>query len=157
LLDGHSLCDKAGEEDSSNQISYRQYVVNVSKLACPIVVAAMLENALVFVRVYFVGQLNGTDFAACSLAFAWFGISHSIMSGVFTATDTLLAPLLGANQLDTFALWTGASLAIAVLVAFVISGILTLCGPVMRLCGEDPELSGIAEQISYRLIPGIFP
>ena len=74
-----------------------------------------------------------------------------------TAMDTLLSQSYGAGQKEGFAIWTGNSLIITFVATMAVSGIVALCGPCMKLFGQDPELARAAGQFSYRLIPGLFP
>jgi len=105
----------------------------------------------------FVGQLGKHDLAAAALATVWFNLWNATMLGFMTAIDTLLAQSYGANQADTFAKWTGNSLVIVLLMTCIVSGMVALCGPAMRLVGQDSELADAAGEFSYRLIPGLFP
>lgn len=142
---------------SPNHISYRQHLVDVSKLSYPIILSEIFQNMLPVVDIAFVGQLGKDELAACALATVWFNLWNSTMMGFMTAIDTFLAQAYGANQYDNFAVWTGNSLIIIFLTAIPVSGLIALCGPVMKLFGQDPELADAAGEFSFRLIPGLFP
>jgi len=105
----------------------------------------------------FVGQLGKNELASAALATVWFNLWNSTMIGFMTAIDTLLSQSYGANQLENYSLWTGNSLMIIVPVTAVVSGAVALCGPCMKLFGQDHELADAAAEFSYRLIPGLFP
>ncbi len=79
------------------------------------------------------------------------------MIGFMTAIDTLLSQSHGANRLENYSIWTGNSMMIIIPVTVVVSGMVALCGPAMKLFGQDHELSDVAAQFSYRLIPGLLP
>mmetsp|Transcript_569 Transcript_569/g.1125 ORF Transcript_569/g.1125 Transcript_569/m.1125 type:complete len:526 (-) Transcript_569:64-1641(-) len=142
---------------SSNQISYRQHLVDVSKLTYPIILSEVFQNILPVMDIAFVGQLGKDELAACALATVWFNLWNSTMMGFMTAIDTFLSQSYGANQHDNFAVWTGNSLIIVFLAAIPVSGLIALCGPVMKLFGQDPDLADAAGEFSFRLIPGLFP
>ena len=105
----------------------------------------------------FVGQLGKNELASAALATVWFNLWNSFMIGFMTAIDTLLSQSYGANQLENYSAWTGNSLIIIVPVTAVVSGVVALCGPCMKLFGQDHELAAAAAEFSYRLIPGLFP
>jgi MATE family multidrug resistance protein len=104
-----------------------------------------------------VGQLGKDELAAAALATAWFNLWNYCMIGFLTATDTMLAQSYGAKQYDNYALWTGNSLVVIVPITLVAAGAIALCGPCMKLFGQDDELSDAAAQFSYRLLPGLLP
>jgi Na+-driven multidrug efflux pump len=79
------------------------------------------------------------------------------MIGFLTATDTMLAQSYGARQFDNYALWTGNSLVVIVPITLAASGAIALCGPSMKLFGQDHELANQAAEFSYRLLPGLLP
>ena len=168
-------------------ISYRQHMIDVSKLTYPIILTEIFQNTLpVVVSIHgwcllrpceefvfpscrtsvfilspqdigFVGQLGKNELASAALATVWFNLWNSTMIGFMTAIDTLLSQSYGANQLENYSAWTGNSLMIIVPVTAVVSGAVALCGPCMKLFGQDHELADAAAEFSYRLIPGLFP
>lgn len=138
-------------------ISYRQHMIDVSKLTYPIILTEIFQNTLPVVDIGFVGQLGKNELASAALATVWFNLWNSTMIGFMTAIDTLLSQSYGANQLENYSAWTGNSLMIIVPVTAVVSGAVALCGPCMKLFGQDHELADAAAEFSYRLIPGLFP
>ena len=105
----------------------------------------------------FVGQLGKKELASAALVTVWFNLWNSTMIGFTTAIDTLLSQNHGANCLDNYSVWTGNSLMIIIPAMAIVSGAVALCGPAMKLFGQDHELADVAAQFSYRLIPGLFP
>jgi MATE family multidrug resistance protein len=149
----------AASDTSNNQqiISYRQHLSAVSKLTYPIILSEFFQNTLPVMDIAFVGQLGKDELAAAALATVWFNLWNATMIGFMTAIDTLLSQSYGANQIDNFAIWTGNSLIIISLTAILVAAVVALCGPAMRLFGQDPELAKAAGEFSFRLIPGLFP
>lgn len=143
--------------DTPSEISYLQHFIDVSKLTYPIILSEIFQNSLPVVDIAFVGRLGAKELASAALATAWFNLWHSFMLGFLTATDTFLSQCYGANQLDNYAIWTGNSLIITVLITMVVSGAVSLCAPVMKLVGQDPDVADAAGEFSYRLIPGLLP
>ena len=144
-------------EDGVSNISYRQHLRDVSKLTYPIILSEIFQNTLPVMDIAFVGQLGKDDLAAAALATVWFNLINSTMIGFMTAIDTLLSQSWGAQQRESFAIWTGNSLVIVFAATIIASGIVALCGPCMKLFGQDPSLADAAGEFSYRLIPGLFP
>jgi len=147
----------AGANSPTHHITYRQHVIDVSKLTYPIILSEVFQNSLPVVDVAFVGQLGKNELAAAALATVWFDLWHSATIGWLTATDTFLSQCYGANQLDNYAIWTGNSLIITIFTTIVVSGAVALCAPCMKLFGQHPDLADAAGEFSYRLIPGLFP
>ena len=79
------------------------------------------------------------------------------MIASFLYSKSLLSQSYGAGKHDSFQICTGSSLVIVFGMTFPIAGLVALCGPIMHLMGQDPELADIAQEFSYRLIPGLFP
>lgn len=154
-----SSSDSAAAKVDTDQsiISYQQHMIDVSKLTYPIILSEIFQNAMPLVDIGFVGQLGKDELAAAALATVWFNLWNYPMIGFLTATDTMLSQSYGANQLDNFAIWTGNSLVMIVPITVVVSGAIALCGPCMKLFGQDPALADAAAEFSYRLIPGLLP
>jgi MATE family multidrug resistance protein len=138
-------------------ITYKQHVIDVTNLTYPIILTEIFQNIIPLVDIAFVGQLGKDELAAAALATAWFNIWNFCMIGFLTATDTMLAQSYGAKQYNNYALWTGNSLVVIVPITVITSGAIALCGPCMKLFGQDYELSNTAAQFSYRLLPGLLP
>jgi len=147
----------AAASTATSEISYRQHLIAVSKLTYPIILSELLQNAMPVVDIGVVGQLGKQELAAAALATVWFNLWNATMLGFMTAIDTLLAQSYGAKQLDSFAIFTGNSLIVVFLMTMIVSGIVALCGPAMRLFGQDPDLADAAGEFAFRLIPGMFP
>ncbi|KAL7541350.1 hypothetical protein ACHAWF_006912, partial [Thalassiosira exigua] len=138
-------------------LSRRRHLVDVFRLTYPIVASEFFQNTLPVVDLAFVGRLGKDELGAAALATVWFNLWNTSMIGFLTATDTLLSQSHGANQREGFAIWTGNSLVVVFAVTILVAGIVALCGPAMRLLGQDPYLADEAGKFSLRLIPGLFP
>ena len=144
-------------KNSSSLISYRQHLVDVTKITYPIILSEIFQNTLPVMDIVFVGHLGKQDLAAAALATVWFNLWNATMMGFMTAIDTLLAQSFGAKQYKHVGVWTGSSLIIIFLTTLVVSGMVALCGPAMHLFGQDPQLADAAGEFAIRLIPGLFP
>jgi len=139
------------------EITYRRHLKEVCNLTYPIILSEVFQNTLPVMDIAFVGQLSKDDLGAAALATVWFNLWNAAMIGFMTAIDTLLSQSYGANHLEGFQAWAGSSLIIVFFVTIIISGIVAICGPVMKLFGQDPDLADAAQEFSLRLIPGLFP
>lgn len=138
--------------------SYKEHLHDVVLLTGPIIMSEIFQNTLPVVDIAFVGNLpDKNDLAAAALATVWFNLWNSTMLGFNTAIDTFLAQAHGAKELKAYGMWAGSGLAIVMIVTVFVSGLLALCGPAMKLFGQDDALADAAGQFSYRLIPGLFP
>jgi len=135
-----------------------EHAKDVLGMAGPIIMSEIFQNTLPIVDIAFVGNLpNKEDLASAALATVWFNLWNSTMLGFNTAIDTFLAQAYGAKEYHGFGLWTGASVIIVMIATIFVSGLLALCGPMMKVFGQDPILAQRAQEFSYRLIPGLFP
>lgn len=140
------------------RLSYRQHVTDVSSITGPIIMSEIFQNTLPVVDIAFVGRLlSKEDLAAAALATVWFNLWNATMLGYTTAIDTLLSQSYGAGKYQAFATWTGTSLILVFFTTVVVAGLIALCGPAMKLFGQDPALADEAALFSYRLLPGLFP
>ena len=145
-------------KDPHRILSYREHALDVLSLTGPMVMCEVFQNLLPVIDVAFVGNLpDNNDLAAAALATAWFNIWNAAILGFNTAIDTFLSQAYGAKELQGYAMWTGTGLAIAIIVTCFIAGLVALCGPVMKLFGQDEVLAERAGHFSYALIPGMFP
>lgn len=138
--------------------TYREHARDVLSLTGPIIMSEIFQNTIPVVDIAFVGNLpDNDDLAAAALATVWFNLWNAAMLGFNTAIDTFLAQTYGANELKGYAMWTGTGLVIVMIVTCFVGGLIALCGPAMKLFGQDEELAERAGHFSYRLIPGLFP
>lgn len=136
----------------------REHAKDVLKITGPIIMSELFQNTLPVIDIAFVGNLpDKEDLAAAALATVWFNIWNSTMLGFNTAIDTFLAQAYGAKELRGFGLWTGTSLVVVMIATVFVSGLVCICGPMMKLFGQDEFLADRAQEFSYRLIPGLFP
>eukprot|EP00977_Amphora_coffeiformis_P017867 scaffold5999_cov149-Amphora_coffeaeformis.AAC.4 len=139
-------------------LSFRQHARQIFDLSVPIVSGEVFQNTLPVIDLAFVGRLlSKEDLAAAALATVWFNLWNATLLGFCTALDTVLSQAYGAKQYTILAMWTGNGLLIVMLAAAVMAALLAICEPVMRLLGQDKDVSHEAGRFSMRLIPGIFP
>jgi Na+-driven multidrug efflux pump len=91
-----------------------------------------------------VGNLDKKDLAAAALAQTWFNICNTTTIGFMTAIDTFLTNSYGAKQWLAYSIWTGTSLLIVSSVTVVLSGLMCLCGPFMRVFVSDKNIANEA-------------
>ena len=148
----------AATSSKSASLSYRQHTRDVLSISGPIIMSEIFQNTLPIVDIAFVGRLlSKEDLAAAALATVWFNLWNTTMMGFMTAIDTLLSQSYGAGKHDAFRTWTGTSLIVVFWTTIVVAGLIALCGPAMKLFGQDSSQADEAALFSYRLLPGIFP
>jgi hypothetical protein len=60
--------------DFFDELPYSKHVIDIAKLSYRIIASEFLQNVLLIVSIYFVGNLGKNELAACALASAWFNI-----------------------------------------------------------------------------------
>lgn len=134
-----------------------QHIREIIGIAIPIILSEVFQNTFLLIDLAFVGNLGKTELAAAALATVWFNLWNTAMFGFLTAIDTFLAQACGAEQWDSFGMWTGNSLVVTFGVSFIIAGTVATCAPAMLAFGQQPELAKLAGSFSYRLLPGLIP
>jgi multidrug resistance protein, MATE family len=145
--------------------SYQDHLKQVSQTTSMIIASEIFQNTLPVIDIAFIGNLpnSKTDLAAAALATTWFTLWNATMIGFMGAIDTFLAQSYGnrhnddTNNLQAFRTWTGTSLIVTTGVTCFLAAAIAVCGPAMKLFGQDHELSDRAGDFSYRLVPGLFP
>ncbi|OYW50674.1 MAG: MATE family efflux transporter [Novosphingobium sp. 12-62-10] len=116
------------------------------RLATPIVGANLLQMAVFAVDVVFVARLGPVALAAASLSVALFGLLMWSLTGFVGAASPLIAAELGrrrhavreVRRTVRMAGWAGMGAAILAM------GVCLLGGPLMRLTGQQPEVTALA-------------
>lgn len=158
VKDDQYQLDNDGTTVNHSSFTFREHVKHLISLTGPIIIAEIGQNALPIVDIAFVGNLpNKEDLAAAALAIVWFNLWNTSMIGFMTAIDTVLAQSYGAGEMETFSMWTGLSIMIVIGAALIVSGFISLCGPAMKLLGQDLDIADSAGQFSVRLVPGLIP
>ena len=139
-------------------LGFRHHARQIVDLTVPIILGEIFQNTLPVIDLAFVGRLlSKEDLAAAALATVWFNLWNATLLGFCTALDTILSQAYGAKQYSVLAMWTGNGLLIVMVAAAFMAALLAICEPVMRLFGQDTDLSHEAGRFSLRLVPGIFP
>jgi MatE len=147
--------------------SYQDHLKQVSHTTSMIIASEIFQNTLPVIDIAFIGNLPNSkmDLAAAALATTWFTLWNATMIGFMGAFDTFLAQSYGnrhrqndtTTNLQAFRTWTGTSLVVTTGVTCLLAGAIAVCGPAMKLFGQDHDLSDRAGDFSYRLLPGLFP
>jgi hypothetical protein len=60
--------------DFFDELPFSKHLIDIAKLSYPIIASEFLQNVLLIVSIYFVGNLGKNELAACALASTWFNI-----------------------------------------------------------------------------------
>ncbi len=120
----------------------------VTRLAGPMMVSAVLQNAQSLIDLFWVGRLGSTAVAALTLSGTILMLLFPALMGLATGTVALVARAIGAGQDETASDQAGQSLSVGV-IAGVVLGLagLPLMVPLCRLLGAPPEV--IRESVVY--------
>lgn len=131
----------------------------MTRLSWPLAGANLLQMLTYAVDVIFIARLGEAPLAASALTVALFGLVLWALSGLTGAVAPVIAAELGARapalrpvrRSVRMALWL--SLAAGLLGM----GLCLLLGPLMRVTGQTPEITGLANEYNTLLIFSLIP
>ncbi len=115
------------------------------KLAWPLILAQVGQNALVTTDVIFLGQLGAKYVAAAALANALFICVQLLGIGVLGAVAPLVAQSLGARDFRSVRRTVRQGLWLSVILFVLLLPIAWNIGPICHWLGQDPELIALVE------------
>jgi MATE family multidrug resistance protein len=136
---------------------YKEHVREVTNLTVPVILAMFFQNTMPIIDIAFVGNIGKNELAAAALATVWFNLWNATMMGFMTAIATYLSQSYGAQNYYGYGVWAGNSLVIIFLCTILVAAVVSVCGPMMKLFGQDHDVADAAGDFSYSLIPGLFP
>ncbi|KAH7524861.1 hypothetical protein FEM48_Zijuj06G0164000 [Ziziphus jujuba var. spinosa] len=144
----------------------------VSFIAAPMVAVTVMQYLLQFASVMMVGHLDELSLSGVSIAtsftsvtgFSFLELIESRVIGILNpefglagALETLCGQAYGAEQYQKLGIYTYASIISLILVCLPISLLWLFTEKILRLTGQDPSISFVAQKYSIYLIPNLFP
>nr|GMD45941.1 protein DETOXIFICATION 16-like [Ipomoea batatas] len=128
-------------------------------LAGPLSSVNLLLTSLQFISLMFVGNRGGElSLSGASMATSLASVTgFSLMRGFAGALDTLCGQSYGAKQYRMLGIFTERAMLVMLLVCIPVAGVWAYTDRILRLCGQDPEISDAAGEYARFLIPSIFP
>ena len=138
---------------------WRAELAATLRLSWPLALANLLQMLIYAVDVMFIARLGEAPLAAAALATAYFGLVLWVLSGLTGAIAPLAAAELGARapalrpvrRTVRMALW------LAVVLGAAGMGLCYLAEDVMRLTGQDPAVSALADRYMTMLVWSLVP
>lgn len=120
----------------------------VTRLAGPMMVSAVLQNAQSLIDLFWVGRLGSTAVAALALSGTILMLLFPALMGLATGTVALVSRAMGAGQEDTASDQAGQSLSVALVFGVALGlGGLPAIAPVCRLLGAPAEV--VVQSVNY--------
>lgn len=128
-----------------NPITHGALARNLFRLAGPMFVSALLQNAQSLIDLFWVGRLGPDAVAALALSGSVLFLLFPLVMGLSIGTVALVARAVGASRPDEAAAAAGQSMGLA-LIAGGLVGSLGILGmdPLLRLMGGEPAVNALA-------------
>ncbi|TKY69911.1 TRANSPARENT TESTA protein 12 [Spatholobus suberectus] len=138
----------------------REFIVESKKLwylAGPAVFSFVSKYSLGAFTQIFAGHVGTIDLAAVSVENSLIaGFSYGIMLGMGSALETLCGQAVGAGKLDMLGVYMQRSWVLLMGMACVLCFLYIFAGPVLKLIGQDPNISEAAGTFAIWMIPQLF-
>lgn len=129
----------------------------IVRLAGPMLVSAVLQNAQSLIDLFWVGRLGSDAVAALALSGTVLMILFPLLMGIATGTVALVSRATGAGDLRQASLQAGRSIGLALLSGIILGLIcLPLIGIACELLGASPPVAAQAVRYLRIMLLGIF-
>ncbi|RDY06813.1 Protein DETOXIFICATION 29, partial [Mucuna pruriens] len=139
---------------------YRQFIVESKKLwylAGPAIFSFVSKYSLGAFTQIFAGHLGTIDLAAVSVENSLIaGFSYGIMLGMGSALETLCGQAVGAGKVEMLGVYMQRSWVLLTCTACVLCFLYIFAGPVLKLIGQDRDISEAAGTFAIWMIPQLF-
>lgn len=126
-------------------------------IAGPMICVSLLNYSLIVVSVMFVGHLGELELASASMATSFAGVTGtSMLMGMGSALETLCGQAYGAKQYHMLGIYLQRALFVLNLVSLPVAVLWWRMDALLKLLGQDPQISDMAGQYARCLIPALF-
>ncbi|XP_022925914.1 protein DETOXIFICATION 16-like [Cucurbita moschata] len=126
-------------------------------LAGPLILVSLLQYCLQMLSVMFVGHLGELPLSGASMATAFASVTgFSLLVGMASALDTFCGQSYGAKQYHMLGIHMQRAMVVLLLVSIPLAVIWANTGEILKLLGQDPEISAEAGKYAISMIPSLF-
>ncbi|KAF5182774.1 Detoxification-like protein [Thalictrum thalictroides] len=160
--DGNGIVLNNNENKSSSKGSVKrlEFFEEVKKqlwLAGPLIGVNLLQYCLQVISVMFVGHLGELSLSGASMATSFATVTgFSLLMGMGSALDTLCGQSYGAKQYHMLGIHMQRAMFILTLISIPLAFIWAYTGPILKLVGQDPDISAEAGLYARYMIPSLF-
>ncbi|KAG6587668.1 Protein DETOXIFICATION 16, partial [Cucurbita argyrosperma subsp. sororia] len=126
-------------------------------LAGPLILVSLLQYCLQMISVMFVGHLGELPLSGASMATSFASVTgFSLLVGMASALDTFCGQSYGAKQYHMLGIHMQRAMVVLLLVSIPLAVIWANTGEILKLLGQDPEISAEAGKYAISMIPSLF-
>lgn len=126
-------------------------------LAAPAIFTSLCQYSLGAVTQTFAGHVGTLDLAAFSVENSVIaGLSFGVMLGMGSALETLCGQAYGAGQIEMLGVYMQRSWVILLSTAFLLMFLYIFALPLLRLIGQDEDISVAAGRLALWMIPQLY-
>ncbi|XP_022929090.1 protein DETOXIFICATION 16-like isoform X2 [Cucurbita moschata] len=151
---------KDGRLVDDNNFSRKLIAEEVKKqlwLAGPLISVSFLQYCLQMISIMFVGHLGELPLSGASMAVSFTSVTgFTVLMGMASALDTFCGQSYGAKQYHMLGIYMQRAMFVLSLVSIPLAVIWANTGEILKLLGQDAQISAEAGKYAKCLIPCLF-